>query len=126
VEKLADPVRGAPLLLPIFALLTGCGSAPGAGGLDGDPAAGQIVITRQACGSCHSIPGIELANGLVGPPLTHFGSRQMIAGVLPNAPANLVAFLRSPQSVVKGGVMPDMGLTSRQARDAAAYLLTLK
>ena len=33
------------------------------------------------------------------------------------AASNLTAFLRSPQSVVPGGAMPDMGLTSRQARD---------
>lgn len=50
----------------------------------------------------------------------------MIAGALPNTRSNLVAFLRSPQSVVPGGAMPDMGLTRRQARDAAAYLLTLR
>jgi cytochrome c2 len=126
VEKLADPVRGASFILSVLALLAGCGSAPDAAGMKGDPAAGQIVMTRQACGSCHAIPGIELANGLVGPPLGHFASRKMIAGALPSTPSNLIAFLRRPQSVVKGGAMPDMGLTSGEARDAAAYLLTLK
>jgi cytochrome c2 len=125
VEKLADPVRGASFILAILALLTACDSGPDAGGQQGDPAAGKIVITRQACGSCHVIPGIELANGLVGPPLSHFASRGMIAGALPNTRPHLVAFLRSPQSVVKGA-MPEMGLTGGQARDAAAYLATLK
>jgi cytochrome c len=125
VEKLADTVPGA-CFLSILALLTGCRGASDAQKVTGDAAAGEIVITRQACGSCHTIPGIELANGLVGPPLTNFASRQMIAGALPNTASNLAAFLRSPQSVVKGGAMPDMDLTGRQARDAAAYLLTLK
>jgi cytochrome c1 len=124
VEKLADPVRGASFILASLALLTAC-RAPEPDRLKGDPAAGRIVITRQACGSCHSIPGIELANGLIGPALAHFASRQMIAGAMPNTPPNLAAFLRSPQSVVKGGAMPDMGLSSGEARDAAAYLLTL-
>jgi cytochrome c2 len=126
VRKLANPVPRARLLLSILALLAGCGGASNADVERGSSAAGQIVITRQACGSCHVIPGIELANGLVGPPLTQFASRQMIAGALPNSPANLAAFLHSPQSVVKGGAMPDMGLSRREARDAAAYLLTLK
>lgn len=121
MEELTDR-----FILSICALLTGCSGAPDTVGAKGDASTGRIVITRQACGSCHEIPGIELANGLVGPPLTHFASRQMIAGALPNSPANLAAFLRSPQSVVKGGAMPDMGLTDGQARDAAAYLLTLR
>ena len=72
------------------------------------------------------IPGIALADAKVGPPLTQFGSRRMIAGVLPSTPSNLAAFLRAPQSIVRRGAMPDMGLTDREARDAAAYLLTLK
>jgi cytochrome c2 len=126
VSKLADSALGAWFILPIFALLAACGSAPGATGAVGDPSAGRIVITREACGSCHTIPGIELANGLVGPPLAHFASQRTVAGMLPNSGAALAAFLRSPQAVVKGGAMPDMGLTERDARDAAAYLLMLK
>jgi cytochrome c2 len=108
----------------IPALLAGCGPSHRPG--QGDPTEGRIVITRQACGSCHRIPGIDLADGMVGPPLTHIASQRIIAGRLPNSPAALVAFLQAPQSVVPGGTMPDMGLTQDQARDAAAYLLTLK
>jgi cytochrome c1 len=46
----------------------------------------------------------------------------MIAGLLPNTPANLVLWLRHPQSVTPGNAMPDLGLTETQARDIAAYL----
>ena len=46
----------------------------------------------------------------------------MIAGVLPNTPENLVHWLRSPQAVVPGNAMPDVGLSDAQARDIAAYL----
>src|SRR4051812_32683726 len=109
----------------IAALLAGCDSTH-SDGRQGDPSEGKIVITRQACGSCHRIPGIDLADGMVGPPLAHFASQRMIAGRLPNSPTALAAFLRSPQSLVPGGAMPEMGLTQEQARDAAAYLLTLK
>jgi cytochrome c len=109
--------------MAMLSLLSGCG---GRSPDFGNAAEGKLVITRQACGSCHRIPGIDLADGMTGPPLAHIASQQIIAGKLPNTAATLAAFLRSPQSVVPGGTMPDMGLTQRQARDAAAYLLTLK
>jgi cytochrome c1 len=50
----------------------------------------------------------------------------MIAGVMANTPDNLVAWLRAPQAAVPGNAMPDMGLSEQQARDAAAYLETLR
>ncbi len=46
----------------------------------------------------------------------------MIAGLIANTPSNLVAWLRSPQTVAPGNAMPDMGLSGRQAGDVAAYL----
>jgi cytochrome c1 len=66
------------------------------------------------------------ANGLVGPPLQHFAGRTIIAGLLPNTPANLVKWIRFPQEVVPGNAMPDGGLDDLQARDIAAYLYTLR
>jgi len=92
----------------------------------GNPQAGAVVIARQACGSCHVIPGIEEADGMVGPSLEHFGGRQMVAGPLANTPANLFRFLKNPQAVVPGTYMPDEGLSDRQVRDVAAYLYTLR
>ena len=88
----------------------------------GDPTRGAILVGRYSCGACHEMPAIEGADGLVGPPLGTFSSRTMIAGVLPNTPENLVHWLRSPQAVVPGNAMPDVGLSDAQARDIAAYL----
>jgi cytochrome c1 len=88
----------------------------------GDPARGAILVDRDSCGACHEMPGVEGANGLVGPPLGTFSRRTMIAGVLPNTPENLVHWLRSPQTVVPGNAMPNVGLSDAQARDVAAYL----
>lgn len=68
------------------------------------------------------IPGVENARGEVGPPLTHWAERTSIAGVLPNTPANLVHWIQQPQSILPGNAMPNSGLTSKQARDVAAYL----
>lgn len=87
---------------------------------------GAITVTRQACGSCHVIPGIEQADGRVGPPLAHFALQQTVAGTLPNTPGNLIRFLKAPRAVVKNGAMPDLGLSDDQIRDIAAYLYELK
>jgi cytochrome c1 len=92
----------------------------------GDAEAGKTLMGRQACGSCHLIPGLQQSNGLAGPPLDHFGRRTVIAGVLPNTPGNLARWLKSPQAAVPGNAMPDMHLSEQQARDIAAFLETLK
>ena len=88
----------------------------------GDPARGALVIGQEQCGSCHQIPGVPAAKGIAGPPLQGFRRRTMIAGLIANTPSNLVAWLRSPQTVAPGNAMPDMGLSRRQAGDVAAYL----
>ncbi|MFC5499708.1 c-type cytochrome [Caenimonas terrae] len=92
----------------------------------GDLRRGEALIRQFGCASCHAIPGIGGARGNVGPPLNHVGSRTFIAGMLRNNPANLVRWIRTPQSVVPGNAMPDLGLTEVQARDIAAYLYTLR
>jgi len=92
----------------------------------GDAAQGKIVIGRAACGSCHEIPYVANAHDLSGPPLNHFSRRIFIAGKLPNSPDNLAFWLRFPQKLLPGNVMPDSGFNESEARDAAAYLESLK
>lgn len=87
---------------------------------------GAQVISRYDCGSCHVIPGINGAAGMVGPPLLWFARRTFIAGELPNTPANLIRWVRNPPSVEPGTAMPVLGLDEQQARDVAAYLYTLR
>jgi cytochrome c len=87
---------------------------------------GKQLIRQYGCGSCHSIPGVREARGLVGPPLMFFGRRTYIAGHVPNSPDNLVRWIVSPQSIDVGTAMPTLGLTEEQARDVAAYLYTLE
>ena len=91
----------------------------------GDIDNGARLIHANGCGTCHMIPGIDGARGLVGPPLDHMSRRRIIAGMLENTPANLIVWLRDPQEVVPGNAMPDVGLSEDQARDVAAYLYTL-
>lgn len=59
----------------------------------------EIFMTSGACFTCHTINDTA-AQGKIGPNLTHFGSRQTIAGVtLKNTPENLSRWLANPQAV---------------------------
>lgn len=87
-----------------------------------DPERGRELANTTGCGTCHVIQGVHDANGSIGPPLTGIAQRSYIAGVLPNSPQNLAAWIRSPQSVKPGNAMPDLGLSQREAEDIAAFL----
>ncbi|MDP8931851.1 MAG: c-type cytochrome [Actinomycetota bacterium] len=84
--------------------------------------AAQEAIDTYGCGSCHTIPGIRGADGLVGPPLTDFHERAYIAGQLPNTPENLVRWIMHPQEVAPGTAMPDLDVVEEDARAIATYL----
>ncbi|HEY6434553.1 MAG TPA: c-type cytochrome [Acetobacteraceae bacterium] len=116
---IAAVVAAAAFAAPIAALTQEVTSV-------GNPRRGAALIAHEGCGTCHTIPGIDGARGLVGPPLDTIGKRMIIAGVLPNTPADLIHWLMAPQSVVPGNAMPDMGLSARDAADIAAYLYTLR
>jgi cytochrome c2 len=88
----------------------------------GDPRRGEAAIGKYGCGSCHVIPGVRRARGKVGPPLTDFAQRSYIAGNASNTPNNLAAWIRRPDSVEPGTVMPTLGVNEQEARDISAYL----
>lgn len=92
----------------------------------GAPSRGPALIRSYGCGTCHTVPGVTGANGLVGPPLTGLAERAYIAGVLPNAPENLVRWIENPKAVDSLTAMPVLGVTPADARDIAAYLYTLR
>ena len=92
----------------------------------GDSVAGEAAIRRYGCGGCHEIQGMAGADGGVGPSLSGIAVRTELAGHLQNDPANLVRWLRDPQSVAPGNGMPNLGVSEKDARDMAAYLYTLK
>lgn len=87
---------------------------------------GKQLISKYDCGSCHTIPGVRGARGVVGPPLYFFARRTYIAGEAPNTPDNLVKWISDPQSIEPNTAMPNLGLTHDEARDVAAYLYTLQ
>ena len=83
---------------------------------------GRALIAANGCGACHVIGGVPAANGTIGPPLNGLAVRSYIAGVLPNTPHNLAAWIRAPQSLKPGVGMPDVGLSRADAADMVAYL----
>ena len=92
----------------------------------GDAHRGAVAIRRYGCGSCHVIPGVRGANGMVGPPLTAIAHRSYIAGVLPNTPENLVRWIQNPPAVDAKTAMPNVGVTRQDAADIAGYLYSRK
>jgi cytochrome c oxidase subunit 2 len=86
---------------------------------------GQQVFLQSTCAMCHAISGTD-ASAVQGPDLTHLASRQTIAaGVLPNTPQTLAAWILDPQSVKPGANMPPNALPPADLSALVAYLRTL-
>jgi cytochrome c2 len=115
-------------LAGVLLLLGACRVSPRADVVvpGGDAERGQRSIAGYGCGSCHTIPGVRGAHGLVGPPLTGMASRSYIAGQLANTPENMVRWLMDPPAVEPGTAMPSVVRNEQAARDIAAYLYTLR
>lgn len=92
----------------------------------GDVERGAAAISAYSCGACHQIGGITGAVGRVGPPLDGIAERTIIAGELPNTPANMQRWIIDPQSIEPGTAMPNLHVSPALARDMAAYLYTLR
>lgn len=89
-------------------------------------AQGRKAFYANSCVNCHKIDGTT-AKGVFGPDLTKLMTRQTIgAGVAPLTPENLHAWVRNPQTLKTGCLMPDMKLLDSEVDSIAAYLLTLK
>ena len=114
-------------------------------GLTGNAQRGQQVFSGAACVGCHSIAGNPSAMGVLGPNLTHVGSRSTIAaGRFPNAAAYLALWIKNARVMKPEVLMPTLGLneydpvlktkvtaatgglTDQQIADIVAYLTALK
>jgi cytochrome c2 len=118
-------------VLPIVLVCgSGCGSSASAreamAMTGGDPSRAPVLLRQYGCASCHDIPGVTGAHGLVGPPLGGIARRSYIAGVLTNDAKHMVRWIRDPRGVDSLTAMPNTGVTENDARDIAAYLYTLR
>jgi cytochrome c len=112
-------------LAAAFAVAGACRDQPPSRIAQGDVKRGAELIRAYGCQSCHIVPGVPGADGLVGPPLIHWSRRVYLAGHVPNTPDNLVRWIMNPQEVHEHTAMPDMGVTRTDAQHIAAYLFSL-
>jgi cytochrome c oxidase subunit 2 len=100
---------------------------PAAPPADSTAKRGQELFLADGCGACHSVRGTP-ANGVVGPDLTHVGSRRTIgAGRLPNEIDAVHQWLARPGELKPSVTMPAFGmLPEDDLRGLAAYLRGLK
>ena len=104
---------------------------------DGLAADGAAFFTdrggQQTCVACHAIRGLEGANGITGPDLTHLMSREDFAGsILALTEENLRAWLADPTALkpmqpdaTPAVGMPNLNLTQAEIDALVAFLLTL-
>lgn len=87
---------------------------------------GRDVLMRAGCIACHRIDGTR-AQGILGPDLSHVGSRRTIAaGILENTTENMERWLRDPAAVKPGALMPNLQLADEDVRSLTAYLSSLR
>lgn len=114
--------------------------------------AGMGLFASAGCEGCHGIVGVNLksftdptANALIGPNLTHFGSRRLIAGgvldwdpkscqvtgsgsnahIVNQNSCNLYKWLHDPQAVKAGNDMNIRQLSDTEIAQLVAYLESL-
>jgi len=84
------------------------------------------VFETNACVNCHAIKGTG-ATGTFGPDLTHLMSRETIAsGAAQNTPENLRLWIKSPDAIKPGSLMPAMQLSDADLDALVHYLATLQ
>jgi cytochrome c2 len=88
----------------------------------GDPDRAPELFARYGCQDCHTIPGIQGADGKVGPNLAGIAQRLYVGGVVTNTPDHLISWIVDPQAIDPKTAMPRTGITPKEARDIAAYL----
>jgi len=89
-------------------------------------AAGRQVFESNACVNCHTVTGTG-ANGKFGPDLTHLMSRTTIAaGAATNTQDNLRLWVKEPDAIKPGALMPAMQLEERDVDALVAYLMSLQ
>lgn len=87
---------------------------------------GEALFMSKTCVQCHTIRG-TMANGKVGPDLTHVAQRQTLGSALiDNNTKNLSAWIMNPQQFKPGCLMPKMRVSQEDAHDIAVYLESLK
>lgn len=109
----------------------------------GEAAQGHAVFIQNKCQTCHMVRGTN-AKGMVGPDLTHVGSRTSIAaGWMENTVENMGHWIQHPNDIKPGNIMyttgykhtdkwgglvnnPQIEITDAERDVLAKYLYSLK
>jgi len=87
---------------------------------------GKTLFLANSCINCHAVRGTA-ARGTYAPDLTHLMSRQTLAtGIVENTPEMLADWVRDPQVIKPGCLMPAFGLAEREQELIVRYLHTLR
>lgn len=88
---------------------------------------GEQLFLSSGCGGCHTVRG-TLANGKIGPDLTHVGSRQSLgAGILPNTKEGFAKWISHHKTIKPENLMPPFDIFSEsELQSLAAYLNSLE
>jgi cytochrome c oxidase subunit II len=88
---------------------------------------GQELFLANGCSACHTVRGTQ-ARGVIGPDLTHVGSRQSLAaGALLNEPDAFRRWIAHTEGVKPGVRMPAFGmLPPEEVQALATYLKGLQ
>ena len=85
--------------------------------------AGLDIFLANGCGACHAVRG-TVADGRVGPDLSHLGSRAEIgAGAAPRSPDAIARFVADPDAVKPGARMPGFSMLSEDDLTALSLWL---
>ncbi|MBX3126495.1 MAG: c-type cytochrome [Polyangiaceae bacterium] len=90
---------------------------------------GRAVLETRGCGSCHLMTGVAAFPAV---PPSAPGERTAAIELAPDlrftrerlSAAAVVRWLRDPAAMKPGTLMPNLGLSDQEAKDAAKYLLT--
>jgi cytochrome c oxidase subunit II len=89
-------------------------------------ASARAAFLSLSCINCHAVSGTP-ATGTFGPDLSHLMSRATLgSGMIPNTPENLRAWIKDPQAIKRGNLMPNMQLNARELDEVVTYLSSLK
>ena len=77
----------------------------------------ELFYTKYACQACHTVD-FKKDKGYVGPPLADVGDRL--------TPVWIYKWLKNPNALTPGTMMPNPNLPDNEARDLTAFLVTLK
>lgn len=73
-------------------------------------AAGAEAFVQRGCIACHTVRGLTGAVGIIGPDLTHVGSRlTLAAGIVDNDDAAMAKWISDPEAIKPGNIMSAQG-----------------